>query len=320
MSRIIGIPVGTPISPQVAIEKTAQAKTIEENAAHTKNTAIHVTAAEKQTWNNKSNFSGKFADLSNKPTTLSGYGITDAATKAEINNLSQEIVDQQAELDEYESLTLGVHTDGLIYLFKNGLPKGNGLEIKADVVEGDVVGYIDENNNIVLSGALPEETYTVKYETEDGSLIDIGELSLGEIVEIINQIPISQNADGSLFVGTNGEKGYKTDTRISGSSGNESSQTGTETTGFIPITYNDTVYIENIVDDGSRVMGVYDSNHAKLITTALGNIGTFDGGIISFKMSSSVFSSATSTNFAYIRISASEITADSIVTVNQPIV
>jgi hypothetical protein len=46
MSRIIGAVVGTPISPQASIEKTAQAKTIEENAAHTKNTAIHVTATE----------------------------------------------------------------------------------------------------------------------------------------------------------------------------------------------------------------------------------------------------------------------------------
>lgn len=44
-----------------------------------------VTDAEKQNWNSKSNFSGKFGDLTNKPTTLEGYGITDGATKEEVD-------------------------------------------------------------------------------------------------------------------------------------------------------------------------------------------------------------------------------------------
>lgn len=36
--------------------------------AHTANTTVHVTAAEKTTWNNKSDFSGDYNDLTNKPT------------------------------------------------------------------------------------------------------------------------------------------------------------------------------------------------------------------------------------------------------------
>ena len=36
--------------------------------AHTANTNVHVTAAEKETWNNKSDFSGDYNDLTNKPT------------------------------------------------------------------------------------------------------------------------------------------------------------------------------------------------------------------------------------------------------------
>ena len=43
-----------------------------------------VTDTEKSTWNAKSNFSGKFSDLSGKPTTLSGYGITDGASKEDL--------------------------------------------------------------------------------------------------------------------------------------------------------------------------------------------------------------------------------------------
>lgn len=35
---------------------------------HTDNTTVHITAAERTTWNNKSNFSGNYNDLTNKPT------------------------------------------------------------------------------------------------------------------------------------------------------------------------------------------------------------------------------------------------------------
>jgi len=43
--------------------------------AHTANTTVHVTAAEKNTWNNKSDFSGSYNDLTDKPTipSLDGY-------------------------------------------------------------------------------------------------------------------------------------------------------------------------------------------------------------------------------------------------------
>ena len=36
--------------------------------AHTRNSTVHVTAAEKTAWNGKSNFSGSYNDLTNKPT------------------------------------------------------------------------------------------------------------------------------------------------------------------------------------------------------------------------------------------------------------
>lgn len=79
-------------------------------------------------------------------------------------------------------LTLGVHTDGYVYLFVNGSPQGNGLDIKTDIIEGDVFGYVDENNVVVLNGALADGTYTIKYEMEDGSIINIGNLVLDSTV------------------------------------------------------------------------------------------------------------------------------------------
>ena len=39
-----------------------------------------------------------------------------------------------------------------------------------------VFGYVDENNNIIVSGKLADGTYSVKYEMEDGTTIDIGNL------------------------------------------------------------------------------------------------------------------------------------------------
>ena len=41
--------------------------------SHTNNATIHITAAERTAWNNKSNFSGSYNDLSNKPTIPSAY-------------------------------------------------------------------------------------------------------------------------------------------------------------------------------------------------------------------------------------------------------
>lgn len=41
-----------------------------------------------------------------------------------------------------------------------------------------VFGIVDENNNIIVSGNLPDGTYSVKYEMEDGKTVNIGNLVL----------------------------------------------------------------------------------------------------------------------------------------------
>lgn len=42
-----------------------------------------------------------------------------------------------------------------------------------------VFGRVDNDRNIILSGALTAGTYTVKYENEDGSTTTIGTVSVG---------------------------------------------------------------------------------------------------------------------------------------------
>ena len=72
-------------------------------------------------------------------------------------------------------LSLGIASDGLIYIFVNGNPVGAGI---AQGQSGDVFGYVDENNTIVLNGNLADGTYTVKYEMENGETVDIGNMVL----------------------------------------------------------------------------------------------------------------------------------------------
>ena len=43
--------------------------------SHTDNTTVHITAAERTAWNAKSNFSGNYNDLTNKPTIPSIAGL-----------------------------------------------------------------------------------------------------------------------------------------------------------------------------------------------------------------------------------------------------
>ena len=64
-----------------------------------------------------------------------------------------------------------VGTDGNLTLAD--MPEGG--------VSGDVTGVLDESNNILLSGALADGTYTLKYENGDGTYSEIGTLEVGVV-------------------------------------------------------------------------------------------------------------------------------------------
>lgn len=76
----------------------------------------------------------------------------------------------------YKNLTLGVHTDGLLYVFSNGQPIGTGVEMPDKV--GDVYGNVDSGNTITLKGYIPNGTYTFKYELDNGTVVSIGSAEL----------------------------------------------------------------------------------------------------------------------------------------------
>lgn len=74
-----------------------------------------------------------------------------------------------------DGISLGIASDGLIYIFVNGAPVGTGIP---QGQSGDVFGYVDENNTIVLNGNLADGTYSVKYEMENGTVVNVGNMVL----------------------------------------------------------------------------------------------------------------------------------------------
>lgn len=318
-------------------------------------------------------------------------------------------VPEDTMLEEMAELILSVAGEnGNDYV----LTEADKAEIASLVIEmlggNPIFGIVDADNHIILNGDLPDGTYSVKYEMDDGKTISIGNLVLdtnvyysvtnnltnctsnnsatqaiggqsysatitansgyelksvtvtmggspvtvsggkinianvtGNIVitataevagpAYTNQIPISTDASGNLFVGTNGEKGYKTGYRFSLSSGSETSASGYKISGFIPAKQNDVLRIKDIdlTDETATNIIAFDSAKQKLnggtTTYGLGlysffvKNGTESNGVYKGTLSASLHS-AFGAKLAYIRIGSKSITADSILTVNEEIV
>lgn len=193
-----------------------------------------------------------------------------------------------------------------------------------------VFGRVDENNNIILTGELVNGTYTLKYEDAEGNVTEIGTLTKGN--SYTNMIPLSVSSDGSLY---NGGQGWQTGYRLN-SSGAEVALDGMEVTGFIPVTHGDYVYMKNVgwkPHQGNATqtyLWCYDSNF-NCIAYGLANGITLnetqhavdsDGNLIKFKANGNTFyttKQGSIENMAYFRLNCESITADSIITVNEPI-
>lgn len=166
----------------------------------------------------KGNYLTEHQDLSGyakKATTLAGYGITDGATKEDVNSLSNEKADQNGWTP---NMVIGTDANGnmvarAIYTEaeKSALKQEIIDSIKVENPEAHVIyGDVDSNNNIVIFGELAEGVYTLKYEHEDGTVTEIGKLDLNEITNLAN--PLSSewaenkriNSSGALTTADSG--------------------------------------------------------------------------------------------------------------------
>lgn len=92
------------------------------------------------------------------------------------NDALRGILEEVNALPDYSlesRLSLGFHTDGLIYIFVDSKPVGVGIELP----KGGISGYVDSANNIIINN-LPDGEYSIKYEMADGSTVEIGDLVL----------------------------------------------------------------------------------------------------------------------------------------------
>lgn len=204
-----------------------------------------------------------------------------------------------------------------------------------------VFGYVDENNNIIVSGNLADGTYSVKYEMEDGSTVGIGQLVLtdGKPVEpdvpvepdepghtYTNRIPLAIDASDNPF---NGGQGWKTGYRLSASGGGETAADGYECTGFIPVKIGDVLRVKNIDLTAENATNIifYDGSKTPIAcngtnkgTTLALFFSTSEGDGVSSGTIGNSANLTFSTDVDFIRIGSQSITADSILTINEPIV
>ena len=216
--------------------------------------------------------------------------------------------------------------------------------VKVEYPDAHVIyGDVGVNNAITIYGKLADGTYTFKYENEDGTFADIGQLVIDNSKpKYTNQIPISTDKDGSIYNGT----GYKAATR--GNSSGEPTAVATPSasnpvffTGFIPAPTGSVIRLKNCfmhANGNSEYCtetygdapfglrsGLYNASKAKVQVESWGNLSSGNTNIFSDYTNDSN-NHVTQFTVAYSGISFVRLTlaptgdlADAIVTVNQEI-
>lgn len=164
----------------------------------------------------------------------------------------------------------------------------------------------------------------------------IGGVQIWKAVTFKNWVPVSTDTDGSIFNGT----GYRDNVRLSSSGGiSGSAQSGSTTTGFIPINGTDTIRMKGVewvtaYGSGHHYLNYYDSskNFLDYTSSAIyhqGNVDhiltvTRDGEGVETVVWNEAYGTTNSLlqnvrKAAYVRITAKGKGADMIVTVNEEI-
>lgn len=296
--------------------------------------------------------------------------------REEISQLSSEKVDKNYGAENVGKI-LVVGTDGNLTLAD--MPEGGA--------SGDVVGVLDESNNILLSGDIAEGVYPLKWIMTDGTLVDAGTLTVApkpepevETYSVTNTLAncttsndtqiVSRGANysatitkdeafaghtaiyvtmGGVDISATAVSGdniniesvtgdiiiscvaYEANKRLSSSG--EKEQTGCELTGFIPLTYNDTLYMKGVAVNATTAIACCytaattgTTDRVAFTTTQYiftGNeSSSILGEVVSCKLSDVELEDIKThkDTIAFIRMTGNEINANSIITVNQPIV
>lgn len=214
--------------------------------------------------------------------TKTGYAADAAKVGMELSNISEAITDKLPKNMGAANVgkILVVGTDGNLTL--TDMPEGG--------VSGDVIGTLDESNNILLSGNLDDGKYTLKYENADGTYTEIGVLVVGEIE------PVKTN----FFVV--GGDGYLNPGRSSSSGADRTDVTTCLLSNYIEVQNGDIVSVEGMVLTGNLTSysGFYNASKTGIYGGRLDSSDTYVSDT-SFSDNGGQFT-INNTNVGYIRI------------------
>lgn len=203
---------------------------------------------------------------------------------------------------------------------EKGLPYTATLSIESGYEWGTVkitMGGTDITNSVYSNGVISIPSVT-------GNIVITASASVIELYT--NWVKKSTDADGNII-------GYKSGVYVN-SSGAESTRSGSAVTGFIPCKGNakSTIYLKNVgfqknsADATYQRITIYDGNKqfiAQLNANADSSVYqpslSGDGVWNSFKLRSTTSGKDTSSANLFIRISASYLGSDSVITVDEPI-
>ena len=148
-------------------------------------------------------------------------------------------------------------------------------------------------------------------------------IQIWKAISYINQIPVSTDASGAIYNG----KGYKEKTYIN--NGVEGSNSTTDSTGFIPCKVGDIIRMKNMPFSSTVAqcrISFFKSDKTFIGQVLVSSSWYMDTKFIGVKDSNGNYTELTITNVsgitancAFVRITAIDITADSVVTINQEI-
>lgn len=189
-----------------------------------------------------------------------------------------------------------------------------------------VIGEVDANKNITLTGELPSGTYSIKYETADGELIEVGQIEIGGVA-YTNQLPISTDASGAIYNG----KGWKEDTRLNTDGTDKTGATGFVATGFIPCGNDAVIRVKSNVavtnSESSQAICIFDTSKTHIkrlnwsaLTTGSNALTVNSDGSIEYHFKASNWTECSGKTVGFIRLAFPGINDSTIITVNEEIV
>lgn len=160
-----------------------------------------------------------------------------------------------------------------------------------------VFGTVDADNNIILTGALADGTYTLKYEDANGIQTEIGTLTMGvgDVEYLSTYGTINRNsADNSIYYSNSNGTSYKIIYQTTGitplSSG---SATGTPTE-YYPLAVPNgktkvTVSFPSLASDKKLIMGVESHTLSNGIYTRVASAGWLAEGTYTYEFGSAEY-------------------------------